>query len=109
MHQNTAMVAEHKIASVNNRIQRYTSEVEGFNKDKVMTWIHAREASHTLGRYLFLEALAGDKVGSVAFCARTTGSSFQRQMPLRTSIWPDFISSHIFSIATDKDGSSNAR
>ena len=109
MHQNTAMVAEHKVASVNNRIQRYTSEVEGFNKDKVMTWIHAREANHTLGKYFFLEALAGDKAGSVAFCARTTGSSFQRQMPLRTSIWPDFISSSIFSIATDKDGSSNAR
>ena len=109
MHQSTAMVVEHKIASVNNRVQRYMSEVEGFKKDKVMTWILAREASHTLCRYFFLEALAGDKVGSVAFCARTTGSSFQRQMPERTSIWPDFISSSIFSIATDKDGSSNAR
>ena len=109
MHQSTAMFVEHKTASVNNRVQRYMSEVEGFNKEKVMTCKLAREASHTLCGYFFLEALAGDKVGSVAFCARTNGLSFQRQMPLRTSIWPDCISLSIFSIATGNDGSSNAR
>ena len=65
-------------------------------------FIHS-ELNQTL-RNLFLEVVTEEAWTGLAFCTGTKGSSFQRHMPPRTTIWPHFISSSTSCLAANKDG-----